>query len=71
MEVVDGRKEKENHIPNWTERFSSANQLCSRADEQVADYAQQQDDLTMPKGRSRTYPECTHLLTLVLGIILH
>jgi hypothetical protein len=66
-----GRPEKENHNPNWGEDLSSANQLRTRAHKQAADYAQQQDELVNAKGRSWTYPECTLLLTLILGIILH
>ena len=66
-----GRPRKENHNPNWGDDLSSANQLHAHAHKRVVDYAQQQDELVNPKGRSWTYDECTLLLTLILGIILH
>jgi hypothetical protein len=66
-----GRPEKENHNPNWAEDLSSANQQRTRAHKRVVDYAQQQDQLVNAKGRSWTHHECTLLLTLILGIILH
>jgi hypothetical protein len=66
-----GRPEKENHNPNWPEHLSAARQHQTDGVKQSADYQHQQSELTKSRGRSWSYHECSLILTLIIGIILH
>lgn len=66
-----GRPGKENRDPNWPEHLSTARQHQEDDKKQKTDYQQQQHELTNSRGRSWSYHECTLILTLILGIILH
>jgi hypothetical protein len=66
-----GRRQKENRDPNLGESQSSSRQ-ASRAEKKEREYYhQQQEELVNPMGRSWGYHECTLLLTLVIGLVLH
>jgi hypothetical protein len=66
-----GRQQKENRNPNAAENLSAVNQQRADEKKQKTDYKQQQDELVNHMGRSWGYQECTLILTLVIGIILH
>jgi transposase len=66
-----GRPDKENQNPNSLANLSSANQQRVDDKKQQTDYELQQQQLGNHPGRSWSYHECTLLLTLVIGIILH
>jgi transposase len=66
-----GRPSKENRHPNILATLTAANQQRMDDKRERTDYALQQQELTNRRGRSWSYHECTLLLTLVIGIILH
>jgi hypothetical protein len=67
-----GRKsDKENLHPNKLSALSAGREHRREQQTKTADYKEQQDELANPKGRSWTYHECSLLLTLVIGIIIH
>ena len=66
-----GRPLQENRNQNWAEDFSTSDQLLADSKKERAEYLQQQDELVNPMGRSWGYHECTLLLTLILGLMLH
>ena len=63
--------DKENHHPNKADAASVAREHRRDQQQSATEYHQQQDELVNAKGRSWTYHECTLLLTLILGIIVH
>lgn len=62
---------KENHKPNVVAAASVARQHRREWQHSMADYSQQQNELVNHMGRSWGYHECTVILTLIIGIILH
>ena len=63
--------DKENRDPNHASRLSVAREHRREHQKVATDYNEQQDELANHKGHSWTYHECTLLLTLVIGIIIH
>jgi hypothetical protein len=66
-----GRRQKENRDPNLGESHSLSRQASRAEKKERDDYHQQQEELANPMGRSWGYHECTLLLTLVIGLVLH
>jgi hypothetical protein len=66
-----GRQHKENRNPNAASNLSAVNKQHTDEKKQKSDYKQQQNELVNHKGRTWSYHECTLILTLVIGIVLH
>jgi hypothetical protein len=66
-----GRPGKENSHPNRADNASPARQQRITERKEKEDYTQQLEQLVNRKGRSWSYHECTLILTLVIGIVLH
>src|ERR1700750_542068 len=63
--------EKENLNPNVVDSISLARELRHPETKDNDIYQEQQDQLVTPRGRSWSYHECSLLLTVILGLIMH
>ena len=66
-----GRPGKENRHPNIIANLSAGPESRSNEKKERENYSQQLEQLANRKGRSWSYHECSLILTLVIGVMLH